>query len=555
MPRFVQPIPPLPPVYVADFVLQAHLDRVLGEAGHKEAAPILEALAADVQGPLRAAHDDAERHPPRLVQYDGWGRRVDRIEVSAGWEAQRRAAARHGVVALPYEEAARRTWGAGARVVQHALLHLYGPESATFSCPVAMADGAATLLSGTDVDPAVREPWLGRLLSRDPELAITSGQWMTETAGGSDVSGTATTAARAPDGRWRLTGEKWFCSATDSAIAIALARPDGAAEGSRGLACFLVPRYSGDAGAEQETAEGLLIHRLKDKLGTRALPSAEVALDGAVAYPVGDPAEPGLARMMRLVQVTRLHNAAAASAGMRRGLAYVREHARARSVFGKPLDAQPLHREILTWLAVDAEAAFALTGLCFSLLGRVEVDADPEAASLLRLAATLAKAATGKLAVASASEYVECFGGNGFIEDTGVPRLLRDAQVLPIWEGTTNVLSLDVVRALGADPAQVAFMTYLDRACATARADGDRELTLVADQVAGLRRSLAAELAGLDRGGPAQAGSRHLALTMAHLLAAGALLDQASGGPAPTQSRATAVAAYWVRRRLLADPC
>lgn len=113
MKRFVQPIPPLPDVYAADFVLRAHLDRVLGEAGHKEAAPLLEALAADIDGSLRLAHDDAERHPPRLIQYDGWGRRVDRIEVAPGWEMQRRAAARHGLVALPYESSARATWGAG----------------------------------------------------------------------------------------------------------------------------------------------------------------------------------------------------------------------------------------------------------------------------------------------------------------------------------------------------------------------------------------------------------------------------------------------------------
>ena len=548
MARFVQELPPLPDVYASDFVLQAHLDRTLGEAGHKEAAPLLEALAADVDGPLRAAHDDAERHPPKLIQYDGWGRRVDRIEVAPGWEAQRQAAARHGVVALPYEQTARETWGAGARVVQHALLHLYGPESATFSCPVAMADGAATLLGSDDVDPALRQTWLGPLLSRDPETAITSGQWMTETTGGSDVGSTRTTAERDEDGQWRLTGEKWFCSATDSAIAIALARPVGAPEGSRGLACFLIPRYAGDGG---DTAPGLSIHRLKDKLGTRALPSAEVGFDRAIAYPVGDPGHRGLARMMRLVQITRLHNAAAAAGSMRRGLSYVREHARARVAFGRRLDAQPLHRETLTWLAVDAEAAFAITGLCFSLLGRVEADADGEAGKLLRLAATLAKASTAKLAVASASEYVECFGGNGFIEDTGVPRMLRDAQVLPIWEGTTNVLALDVVRALQADDSLIAYLTYVDAACATARAAGDEGLTGIADQIAVVRTTLAAELSVRTDDDQLHARSRQLATTMAHLLAGAALLAQSQD---PT-SRSAKVAEFWVRRRLLGDPC
>jgi hypothetical protein len=259
--------------------------------------------------------------------------------------------------------------------------------------------------------------------------------------------------------------------------------------------------------------------------------------------------------MMRLVQITRLHNAAAAAAGMRRGLAYVREHARARVVFGRPLDAQPLHRETLCWLAVDAEAAFALAGLCFALLGRVEVDADAEAADLLRLAATVAKAATAKLAVASASEYVECFGGNGFIEDTGVPRLLRDAQVLPIWEGTTNVLALDVVRTLRAERSRSAFVGYLDHAVVSARATSDDSLTALAGQIEGVRHRMTTQWASMVDGDPGQARSRELALTMGHLLAAAALLEQASCGPTEGRARAATVAEFWVRRRLLGDPC
>ena len=154
--------------------------------------------------------------------YDGWGGRVDRVEVSAGWERQRAAAAEHAVVALPYLADARERWGARARVVQHALLHLYGPESATFTCPVAMADGAAALLSRSDVDSGVLDTWLPRLLATDPAVAITSGQWMTESQGGSDVGRATTSALPAADGSWLIHGEKWFCSAIDSAMAIAL---------------------------------------------------------------------------------------------------------------------------------------------------------------------------------------------------------------------------------------------------------------------------------------------------------------------------------------------
>lgn len=549
MTRFVQDFAPLPDLYAGDAPLRAHLDRLLGEVGHKSAAPLLESLAADVAGPLHDAHLQAEENPPRHVPYDGWGRRIDRIDTPAGWETQRRAAARHGVVSLPYEDDARATWGAGARVVQHALLHLYGPWSATFSCPVAMSDGAATVLLAPGVDPALRDRLLPRLLSRDPGEAWTSGQWMTESQGGSDV-GRATTAARQDaDGTWRLHGEKWFCSSTNSEFAVALARPDGGPAGTKGLACFVVPRY---AAGSRDTAPGIHIHRLKDKLGTRALPSAEVRLEGAEAWPVGDPHEPGLRRMLALVQITRIHNAAAAASGMRRGLVLARRFAETREAFGLRLFRQPLHREVLSWLAVDAEAAFSLTGLCFALLGRYEADGDAESGALLRFAATLAKASTGKLAVASASEVVEAFGGPGYIEDTGIPRILRDSQVLPVWEGTTNVLSLDVLRALARDDALTPYLAYVDRALDVT---GDwigpvaERLRPVRDAVADDARAAAANAAAAGT----QATARHLMERMAHLLAAAALLEQAVFDLDRGDARSALVASLWARRRLLGD--
>lgn len=557
MERFVQSFGPMPDPYAGDHVLLAHLDRLLGQEGHALAKGPLSALAAEVAGPLREAHLEAEAHPPELIRYDGWGRRVDRVHTPTGWRRQRRAAAEHGVVAFPYEAESRARFGAGARVVQHALLHLYGPESATFSCPVAMSDGAAALLSRPDAGDEVRAAWLPRLTSRDPDVTVTSGQWMTETAGGSDVGRTGT-VARQVDGEWRLTGEKWFCSAIDSAMAVALARPEGAGEGSRGLACFLVPRYAADvpgAGGEpSDTAPGIRIHRLKDKLGTRALPSAEVGLNGAYAVPVGDPARPGLSLMMTLVQITRLHNAAVAAAGMRRGLMVVRNHAGGREAFGTPLWRQPLHRETLGWLAVDAEAAFALAGLCFELLGRCEVPGDggpdPETVKLLRLAATLAKLGTGKLAVASASEYVECIGGSGYIEDTGVPRLLRDSQVLPIWEGTTNVLSLDVLRALARDDVAPAYLGHLDAAVDRASGAGG-DLSAAAGLLAEARPGLAEDLRSAAAAGrAAEPVARDLALRLAWALAGAALLDQASYHAGRGDTRSALVAELWLRRRL-----
>lgn len=556
MARFVQQVPPPADPYTGDPLLRSWLRRQLGPAGDAAARDRLTALAAEVTGPLRAAHADAEANPPTLHRYDPWGARVDRVLTSAGWQAQRAAAARHAVVALPYLPDARGTWGAAARVVQHALLHLYGAESATFSCPVAMADGAAALLSLPEVDPAVRAAWLPRLTATDPDTAVTSGQWMTESQGGSDLAGSDTTARPAGDGSWRLTGEKWFCSAVDSAVAVALARPAGAGPGSRVLAPFLVPRYAADSplaagGDPGAPAPGVRVHRLKEKLGTRALPTAEVGLTDAYAWPLGDPDRPGLARAMTLVVVTRLHNAAAAVSGMRRGLAYARAYADARQVAGGRLADSPLHRATLGTLAVDTAGAFVLAGHAFTLMGRVEVGADPDAAAELRVVAPLAKLATGRLAVACASEYVESFGGAGYVEDTGVPRLLRDAQVLPIWEGTTNVLALDVVRAVSREDAGGPLLRRLAAAVDAAR----RVSPTVADTLAGVTAELRETVAAVtaDPGGPATvAGARSVALRMAYALTAALLVEHAAWGDEPAAVAARLWTRRWLRREEIA---
>jgi alkylation response protein AidB-like acyl-CoA dehydrogenase len=556
MPRYVQAAPELTDPYASDTVAQSYVDRYVPADATGAAHARLAGLGADIQTSLRAAHTDAETHPPLLRQYDAYGRRVDRIETAPGWEAQRVAAARHAVVALPYLPEERARYGAAARVVQHAVLHLYGAESATFSCPVAMSDGAAALLSRPDVDASVRAAWLPRLLSTDPDTAICSGQWMTESQGGSDISRSTTTARPADDtaheaaaaGDWRLTGEKWFCSAADSAMAVALARPEGAAGGSRTLAPFVVPRYDTDGWSP---APGVRLHRLKDKLGTRAVPTAEIGLDGATAYPVGDPHSGGLRRMMTLVVVTRLHNAAAAAGGMRRGLDYALAYARARQVAGGQLIDNPLHRATLAQLAVEAEAAYCLTTHAFALLGRVEAAGETggeaggaeTAAAELRLVAPLAKIATGKAAVASASEYLECFGGAGFVEDTGIPRLLRDAQVLPIWEGTTNVLSVDVARALGEHDTVKAYVERIDAGIDVAAhlPGGD-----VAAALLNARRALGAVL----REPPAPAAARDTALLLARTLTGVLLAEHAGYEWARGDEHGAAVASLWAARHL-----
>ncbi|WP_433065759.1 acyl-CoA dehydrogenase family protein [Dactylosporangium sp. CS-033363] len=540
MTRFVQAGPSLRDPYTADPQLRGWLDRLLGEDGHAAAKERLSDLSAEVLGPLRVAHHDAETHPPVLTRFDAWGERVERVDTSAGWQAQRAAAARHAVVALPYLPEARGTWGAGARVVQQALLHLWGPESATFSCPVAMADGAAALLTQT----GAQGEWLARLVSTDPAVAVTSGQWMTESQGGSDIARSTTTARADGAGGWVLTGDKWFCSAVDSAMAVALARPEGAGAGSRNLVPFLVPRY---AGGGVLPAQGVQVLRLKDKLGTRAVPTGEVRLDGARAFPLTDPGRPGLGAMMTLVVVTRLHNAAAAAGGMRRGLEYALAYAAERTIAGGVLADNPLHRATLGGLAVDAAGAFALAAHSFALLGRAE-HGDADAAAELRLAAPLAKLTTGRLAVASASEYLECFGGAGYVEDTGIPRLLRDAQVLPIWEGTTNVLSIDVLRALSADGGR----PLLHRLTAAADAATHR-LPGVAEALAAATTRLAGDVAtaaGDPRDARVVAGARELALRLGHAYTAGLLLEHAAWAAERGDERPALLASLWILRRL-----
>ena len=563
MSRYVQVAPQLADPYTSDHVLRSYLSRYLGADRMAAADPRLTALADDVTTTLRAAHADAEARPPTLRSFDPWGARIDRIETAEGWQIQRRAAARHAVVALPYLASARERFGSTARVLQQALLHVYGPESATFSCPVAMSDGAAALLSRPDVAADVRDAWLPRLISTDPDVAITSGQWMTESQGGSDISRSSTTAHPDTTGAWRLTGEKWFCSAADSAMAVALARPEGAGDGSRSLAPFLVPRYGPDGFAP---AGGVTLHRLKDKLGTRAVPTAEIALGGAIAYPVGDPLHGGLSRMMTLVVITRLHNAAAAAGGMRRGLDYARAYASVRDIAGGRLDANPLHRATLTRLAVDAEAAFALTAHAFALLGAVEVDGSSSAAAELRLVAPLAKIATGRWAVASASEYLECFGGAGYVEETGIPRLLRDAQVLPIWEGTSNVLSTDVVRAIARDEGCKQLLARIDNALdllgagtgvrgfdAGAGAGAGSAAPAGMDALAAARQRLTAAFADVAANPTSSrvlAGARDLALFAADVFTSALLVEQATFETVRGDDHGATVANLWIANRL-----
>lgn len=434
--EFFQSAPVLVNQYRDDAVLKSWLKARLPPEVLKACDPGLDGLGERAAGDLLAMAADAEAHPPRHVPYDAWGRRIDRIETAWGWQALRRVAAEEGIVATAYE----RRHGHFSRLHQFARIYLYTPSSALYSCPLAMSDGTARVLE-LHGDPALQQRLLPHLLSRDPASCWTAGQWMTERAGGSDVSGTATVALLENRG-YRLYGTKWFTSAVTSELAVTLARDEAMdAEGRLSLFCL-----------ELRDAEGrlndILVHRLKDKLGTRALPTAELTLKGTPAVRIGAPGH-GVRTISTVLNITRLYNAVSAVSYMRRSIALATDYARRRQAFGKLLIDQPLHRETLADLQAEFTGAFHLVFHLGALLGREETGvANENEKALLRLLTPVAKLYTAKQAIAVASEALECFGGQGYIEDTGLPVLLRDCQVLSIWEGTTNVLSLDVLRVL-----------------------------------------------------------------------------------------------------------
>jgi len=455
---FLQDPPRLGNTYDADPLLQEYLSRTLPASALLAVEPELRYLGEQAGGRLARLQLEDRLNEPRLTQWDPWGRRIDAIELSPLWREAAKLAAEHGLVAVPYE----RQQGEFSRLHQMAMVYLLEPSMDVYSCPLAMTDGAARTLLDLGNAELVRRA-VPRLTSREPGRAWTSGQWMTERAGGSDV-GRTETAARASAEGWRLFGTKWFTSATSSEMALTLARPEGNPAGGKGLALFYLETRDPEG-----RSNGITVHRLKDKLGTRKVPTAELTLEGTRAEPVAGLAD-GVKNISSLLNMTRLWNSVVAASGMRRALQLALDYARRRSVFGERLLEKPLHQDTLASLEAEAEGAFLLSFRLAELQGRVEAGVERDRDRLLlRVLTPLAKLTTGKQAVAVASEAVEAFGGAGYVEDTGLPRLLRDAQVLPIWEGTTNVLSLDALKALNAPGALEALGEEVERSLRAAR--------------------------------------------------------------------------------------
>jgi len=514
---FNQPAPELGNQYDDDRVLRSYLRRVLPEEIRREIEPALHELGELSGSELYRMQLADLPNEPILTQWDPWGNRIDRIEITPLWQRAEKLAAEFGVVAAAYEG----TYGRFDRLNQFARAYLFHPSTDVYTCPLAMTDGAARTLLKSGNQPLIDRA-IPHLTSRDPAQFWTSGQWMTESTGGSDV-GLSETVARQEDGAWRLYGRKWFTSATTSQVTLTLARPEGNPAGGRGLALFYAELRD-----ENGCLHNIEVARLKDKLGTRKVPTAELYLVGTPAVPVLELAN-GVRNIVPMLHLTRTWNSVTAVSFMRRGLALARDYAQKRQAFGAHLAQKPLHVDTLAAIQAEFEAAFMLSFFVVELIGKEESgDLTEEEGHLLRLLTSINKLVTGKQAVAAASEVLEAFGGAGYVEDTGLPLLLRDSQVLPIWEGTTNVLALDALRALAGEEGE-GLRALKSKVRATAAQV--QEPTLAQTGQAAITAVNHAEqwlLNAMGAGRPAvEAGARRFALTLGRALELALLTEHA----------------------------
>jgi putative acyl-CoA dehydrogenase len=490
---FNQP-PPLAPYDVAD-------DQALLCALRREGAGWAEDAIRDLgrlAGSARAQEQgrQANEHPPVLRTHDRYGHRIDEVEFHPAWHELMTVAVRHGLHAAPW-----RDQRLGAHVARAAGFYVWGAAEAGHLCPVSMtyaivpalrhapalAERFEPLLAAREYDFGLRAP--------DTKRGLLAGMSMTEKQGGSDVRANTTRAVPVQgDESYVLTGHKWFTSAPMGDVFLVLAQAPG------GLSCFLLPRVRPDG-----TANGMHLQRLKDKLGNRSNASAEVEYDQALAWLVGEEGR-GVRTIIEMVNMTRLDCVLGAATGMRAGVTLAAHHARYRTAFGRVLADQPLMAGVLADLAIESEAT---TTAALRLAGATDRAArgDEQEAAFRRVALAATKYWACKRAPGHAAEALECLGGNGYVEESGMPRLYREAPLGSIWEGSGNVAALDVLRALTRQPETAeAFFAELDQA-----AGADSRL----DQAIGrLRKELA---------DPAEVSARRIAEAMA-LTLQGALL-------------------------------
>ena len=440
-------------------------DLALREAVVREgggwAGPTLEAYGAAAGGPLFAAGFLAERNPPQFHSHDRYGRRSNLVEYHPAYHELMRAAIEAGLPSLPWTEAR-----AGAHVARAALEYMHNQADSGSGCPLTMTFAAIPALR---LQPDVGEDWIRRATARvydgsnrpwHEKAGITLGMAMTEKQGGTDVRANTTRArplaGGGPGTRYALTGHKWFCSAPMCDGFLVLGQTPG------GLSCFLLPRWHPDGGLN-----GLYVQRLKNKLGNRSNASSEIELREAAAWMIG-PEGRGVPTIIEMVMMTRFDCIVGSASLMRQALAQALQHCMQREVSGRRLAEHALMRNVLADLALESEAALLLAMRIARRLD--EAPHDARARQFVRIATAVGKYWVCKRAPAHINEAAECLGGAGYVEESILPRLYREAPVNSTWEGSGNVQCVDVLRALAREPAALeAFLAELAPAAALDR--------------------------------------------------------------------------------------
>lgn len=403
--------------------------------------PHFERLGALAGGRLDELARTADQHPPTLTQRTRTG--VDDPQVHkhpAYVEMERLAFCEFGLAAMSHREDTLGWQGRMPPLVKYMLTYLFVQAEFGLCCPVSMTDSLARTLKKFG-SPELIGRFMPRLCSLDFDTLAQGAMFMTEQAAGSDIAATETRAWQDPQGQWRLSGDKWFCSNPDADLAMVLARVDGGAPGLAGVSLFLLPRRLDDGSANHYR-----ILRLKDKLGTRSMASGEIRLEGAIAHLVGAPGR-GFVQMADMVNNSRLSNGVRAAGLMRRALAEAEHVARERRAFGKRLQDMPLMQRQLQKLRLPAEQARSMVCQTAQALARCD-GGEAAAYPLLRILTPLIKFRACRDARKLTGDAMEVRGGCGYIEEWSDPRLLRDAHLGSIWEGTSNIVALDVLRAM-----------------------------------------------------------------------------------------------------------
>ncbi len=543
--------------YTADPDLAFLLRRYLADEEYERAQKILTDMGAVASQQMDQLAETANRQGPVLVPFDKRGERIDEIVFHPAYhELERISYEQFAIAACSHRDGALGWPGHVPQPIKFALGYLGMQAEAGVFCPVSMTDALARVLKRYGSEE-LKQRFLPGLTALTMSELKQGAMFLTEKQGGSDVGLTATIAQplaveQSPGEKiqpeWELWGDKWFCSNASADYILTLGRPLGAPAGTRGLGLFLVPKWLDNGKRNAYT-----IHRLKDKLGTRSLATGEVTLHGAKAYLVGQ-LERGFVQMTEMINLTRIWAAIGSLAAMRRSLLEAVAYTRGRIAFGLPLAAHPLMKKQLVDLLVEVEGCAALAFETAAVLERVDRHGNEEDQRLLRILTPLCKYYIPKRGEYVTLEALEMRGGNGYVEDWVNPRLLRDAIVNVVWEGSANVIVLDVARAMTKEQAhQALFSRLYQRLTSFQRRDVD----LVAQDVKYALDLLAERLQQLTTlsSDQAQLPLRGLVERLAQLTIVTLLLEQAEAeilrGTEGTGGRKLMVAYLYLRRHVL----